>query len=81
MGPEILVRDLPPKLEVLLNFAPTAAQMHLLGSLMDIIGSHNRNTLRDTEVSRGVVPLCWWRWWCLHVASCCPSAGLQNRKS
>jgi hypothetical protein len=46
------VRDLPPKLEVVVNFAPTAAQMHLLMQLMDIVGN-DKNMLRDTEVRAG----------------------------
>lgn len=51
-GPEILVQDLPPKLEVVLQLAPTATQMHLLRSLMQIIRAHNSNVLRDTEVGQ-----------------------------
>ena len=49
-GPEILVRDLPPKLEVVLELAPTPLQVELLTRLLDSIGRHGKNTLRDTEV-------------------------------
>lgn len=51
-GPDILVRDLPPKLEVVLNLAPTATQSRLLQGLLNIL-EHDRNTLRDTEVREG----------------------------
>lgn len=44
------MHDLPPKLEVVLNFAPTVVQMKLLQKLMDIINRWDKNTLRDTEV-------------------------------
>jgi hypothetical protein len=51
-GPEILVQELPPKLEVVVNLAPTSQQMELLTRLMDILRG-GRNVLRDTEVSAG----------------------------
>jgi hypothetical protein len=60
-GPEILVQDLPPKLEMVLQLAPTATQMHLLRSLLHVIGAHNSNVLRDTEVGTcSAGALCGW---------------------
>lgn len=50
MGPEILVRDLPPKQELLLALAPTASQLALLEALIGILGANGRSLFRDIEV-------------------------------
>lgn len=55
-GPEILVRDLPPKLELVLQLAPTPTQLPLLQRLVEIVQHHDRNMLRDTEVGFCVCP-------------------------
>jgi len=47
-GPEILVRDLPPKREVVLGLKPTEVQVKLLQSLLELLP--NRNIFRDKEV-------------------------------
>lgn len=61
-GPEILVNDLPPKLEVVINFAPTPNQLQLLRHLTSVFAVHDKSMLRDTEVSAvlgGYSYLCW----------------------
>lgn len=61
------MRDLPPKLEVVLEFSPTGLQLEMLTRLLDIIPKHgNQNTLRDTEVGktlRGGGTRCWGLVW------------------
>jgi hypothetical protein len=52
-GPEILVRDLPPKQELLLALAPTPSQYDLLQALMGILEANGRSLFRDIEVGRG----------------------------
>lgn len=44
------MRDLPPKLELVLQLAPTPTQLSLLQRLVNIVQQHDRNMLRDTEV-------------------------------
>jgi hypothetical protein len=51
-GPEILVRDLPPKQELLLALAPTPSQYALLQALMGILEANGRSLFRDIEVGR-----------------------------
>jgi hypothetical protein len=51
-GPEILVRDLPPKQELLLALAPTPSQFALLQALMGILQANGRSLFRDIEVGR-----------------------------
>lgn len=50
-GPEILVRDLPPKYEYVLALAPTATQAALLAALVDILNEKGKSLFRDIEVS------------------------------
>jgi hypothetical protein len=52
-GPEILVRDLPPKQEMLLALAPTSSQFELLQALNEILQANGRSLFRDIEVGRG----------------------------
>jgi hypothetical protein len=47
-GPEILVRVLPPKREVVLGLKPTEVQVKLLQSLLSLLPNHN--IFRDKEV-------------------------------
>jgi hypothetical protein len=57
-GPEILVRDLPPKQETLLALAPTPSQLALLHTLMDILKDKGRSLFRDIEVGRSLCMRC-----------------------
>eukprot|EP00775_Hariotina_reticulata_P004934 gene4934-5176_t len=52
-GPEILVRDLPPKREVVLGLKPTEVQVKLLQSLLELLP--NRNIFRDKELMRKIL--------------------------
>ncbi|KAF8056394.1 ufc1 [Scenedesmus sp. PABB004] len=54
-GPEILVRDLPPKREVLVSLAPTPTQVMLLQELVGLLAAAGRSLFRDIEVMRKVL--------------------------
>lgn len=51
-GPEILVRDLPPKREYVLGFAATETQRQLLKAFFRLLEEHgkSKSLFRDKEV-------------------------------
>lgn len=62
-GPEVLVRDLPPKQELQLALAPTPSQLGLLEALMAILDANGRSLFRDIEVRGRAENLLWVAMW------------------